>query len=258
MSTDNKASSKVKNSFIYFQIGLIVSMVIVLIILELKIESKPFQKAVYNLGPGVENFSPTEFNIQRPQSEKVVEKEVQKPVVQKVIDKVVVKPNVEKVDSKVVDASESTTESTNATNTDTTTKTEGETNNETSTANNNLPRNTFSIEEFPEFEACKGVAKSQQKTCFDEQLAKAVFKNLEYPALDASNNKEGVVFLEFVISNTGEITNVSAVPNGRSTELMKKNAIKALKQVPRIKPAKQGTQNVAVKYSLPVTFKIKN
>lgn len=253
MKASEKVPSKVKNSFIYFQIGLIATMFIVLVVLELKIETKP--KQVENPFDGInisEIFVPSEFNVETNSKEQLVKKIIQKTQTQKVSDKVEVKPDDVKVlkdDKLQVDSADKPSD---AKTTDDSLQKESN----DKPSGKDVIRNSFSIEQFPQFAACKGVSKSQQKKCFDEQLFKEVLKNLQYPSVDASNNKEGVVFLEFVISKTGQIINVSAVSNNRSTEEMKKNAIKALQKVPKMIPAQQGSESVAVKYSLPVSFKI--
>ncbi len=255
MKASEKVPSKLKNSFIYFQIGLIATMVIVLIILELNIENKPQEKALFGNPIDLSDpYTPSDFDVKANPKEVIVKKILQKTQTQKVSDKIEVKPD----DVKIVRDTKLADEGIEA-NTDVKETSASNNNNNANSPNpsdNNLVKNIFSIENFPQFEACKGVSKSQQKQCFDEQLFKAVLKNLEYPSVDVANNKEGTVFLEFIISNTGQITNVSAVSNNRSTELMKINAIKALQKVPRMKPAQQGSENVAVKYALPLSFKI--
>jgi TonB family protein len=253
MKTTEKVPSKVKNSFIYFQIGLIATMVVVLFILELNFETKPLKKIVYVPTGIEETFIPTDFKINYEPKNEVVQKTVLKPVTPRAVDKLEVKPNEVEIITKTEINTENTTSSTNTEANHTETKTE---NTNTGTSTDSGLRSVYSIEQYPMFAACQGVAKSEQKKCFDEQLFKAVLKNLEYPSNDLENGKQGVVFLEFIISSSGQIVDVSAVTNARSTEEMKKNAIKALKKVPKIIPAKQGDNSVAIKYALPVSFKI--
>ncbi|NJM78586.1 MAG: TonB family protein [Flavobacterium sp.] len=118
------------------------------------------------------------------------------------------------------------------------------------------PPNINTVEQLPMFKACKGLSRSEQKACFDEQLVKAISRNLVYPENDFDNRKQGTALIEFVIDENGNITNVKPLENNRATPDMKKAAEKALKKIPQLIPAKQGTKNVRIKYAIPITFKI--
>ena len=63
--------------------------------------------------------------------------------------------------------------------------------------------------------------------------------------------------LEFVIDEKGAITSVRALDNKRATIEMQKAAEKAVQKVSKLTPAKQGGNPVRIKYSIPVSFKIK-
>jgi TonB family protein len=115
----------------------------------------------------------------------------------------------------------------------------------------------FSVEQLPMFEACKGLSRSEQKACFDEQLSKAIVKHLTYPESDLEDGKQGVAQVEFVIDEKGTITSVKALDNKRATIEMQKAAEKAVKRIPKLIPAKQGDKAVKIKYSIPVVFKIR-
>ena len=114
----------------------------------------------------------------------------------------------------------------------------------------------FSVEQLPMFPACKGLSRAEQKECFDEQLAKAIVKNLVYPEGDLAIGKQGVAQVEFVIDENGAITNVVAINNKRASSEMQKAAERAVKRIPKLIPAKQGNKEVRIKYTIPVVFKI--
>jgi len=114
----------------------------------------------------------------------------------------------------------------------------------------------FSVEQLPMFKACKGLKRSEQKACFDEQLAKAISKNLVYPDKDLENKRQGTAVVEFVIDEKGNITNVKALDNNRATPAMQVAAEKAVSKLPKLEPAKQGDVAVKIKYVIPISFKV--
>lgn len=242
---------RVKNSFIYFQVGLIATMLVVLFILEFNFKdvSKPFSHVIstgiYSEPTYVYNPAPTT----KPQ-------ETTKPVVSSA-PKVthVFKPT--KAEPKEND---NTTPLANQDN-----PSDNQNNTNTTPSDNpkddgnggaSEPPTVFSVEQLPMFPACKGLSRAEQKECFDEELAKAIVKNLVYPEGDLAIGKQGVAQVEFVIDENGAITNVVAINNKRASSEMQKAAERAVKRIPKLIPAKQGNKEVRIKYTIPVVFKI--
>jgi TonB family protein len=114
----------------------------------------------------------------------------------------------------------------------------------------------FAVEQLPMFKACKGLLKSEQKACFDKELKRAISRYLVYPEDDFENGKEGSVMVEFVIDENGEVANVRTIENRKATPEMQLAAEKAVSRIPKLIPARQGNRNVKVKYVLPITFRI--
>jgi TonB family protein len=106
------------------------------------------------------------------------------------------------------------------------------------------------------FDACKGVRREEQKECFDNELQKFINKNISYPSNDIENRKEGTALIEFIIDENGYVTNVKALDNKRATVDMQKAAEKAIRKMPKIIPARQGKENVKIKYQIPVLFRL--
>ena len=240
---------KLKNSFAYFQIGLIVTMVVTLFVLEYKFENK---KSVTNdensVTISVEDVF--RYNPIIPESKPVakLEKAVVKmnrvsPVFKKVDDNQVLKPETKNIPDENNTINEVPNDLKQSPVSETATKPSENT--------------IFSVEQLPMFEACKGLARSEQKACFDSQLAKAISRNLTYPDSDFESGKRGTALVEFVIDEKGNITNVISVDNNRATYDMRMAAEKAIKKIPRITPAKQGKENVKIKYIIPVSFRLK-
>lgn len=82
-------------------------------------------------------------------------------------------------------------------------------------------------------------------------------KNMKYPKEVVSNNIEGKVYVRFVINTDGSITHPEItgrrIENG---ELLEKESIRVVKNMPKWKPGKQNGQPVRVRYVLPLTWKL--
>lgn len=239
---------KEKNSFIYFQLGLIATMVLVLFVLEFDFKTSK-KKLVSN--------SPEIFEINEP-SDYVIISEAKAVVPVKTSAPVSVFKNAFKLVNveipKEVEVVKETAKET------------GEISNEqphitpSSEGENSDPitekLTIFSVQSLPMFPGCKGISRAEQKACFDEQLAKFIMKHLVYPEDDLENGKQGVAQVEFVIDENGTITNVMALNNKRATLKMQKAAEKAIKRLPKLIPAMHGDKAVKIKYTIPVGFKI--
>lgn len=242
---------RVKNSFIYFQVGLIATMLVVLFILEFNFKdvSKPFgylpSNEIYSEPTYVYNPAPTT----KPQ-------ETTKPVVSNVSKVTYVFKPIKlepKKEDNIPPLANQDNSSDNQNNANTTPSETPKDNVGGEVAE--IPT-VFSVEQLPMFPACKGLSRAEQKACFDEQLAKAIVKNLVYPEEDLAVGKQGVAQVEFVIDENGVITNVVAVNNKRASLEMQKSAERAVKKIPKLIPAKQGNKEVRIKYTIPVVFKM--
>lgn len=252
MRTNVDFKKKTKNSFVYFQIGLIATMLVVLFVLEFQFKDAVKKVAIYDKPLHVEDVF-----IYNPVVVKPVEKIVEtvKPAVK--IPNDIVKLKIEKNDVKI--------EKTDLPKQDVTDPIVGGVDGNDipvdATPNPNPVKKVaptiFSVEQLPMFAACEGLSRAAQKACFDEQLAKVVSRYLEYPESDYESGRQGTALIEFVIDEKGNVTDVKALANKRSTPEMNRAAEKAVKRIPKLIPAKQGDKPVRIKYSIPVVFKIR-
>ena len=108
------------------------------------------------------------------------------------------------------------------------------------------------IEDVPVFPGCKG-NKAALKTCFNKKVQKHFLRkfNAELPnelGLDAGRKR---VFIGFKIDRSGNVVNITArAPHAR----IKKEVIKVMKMLPKMKPGRQRGKAVGVKYSIPFTL----
>ncbi len=101
------------------------------------------------------------------------------------------------------------------------------------------------------------VASVQQLPVFpggDAALFKYIAENIKYPAIAKENGTQGKVVLSFLISKTGQISNVQVlrgVGGGCDQE-----AIRVVNNMPDWSPGKHNGVPVNVRYTLPVSFKL--
>jgi Ca-activated chloride channel family protein len=86
-------------------------------------------------------------------------------------------------------------------------------------------------------------------------LMNYIAQNLNYPKTAQDNGIQGKVIVRFSVEKDGSISKVEVV---RSLDpACDKEAIRIIKSLPKFIPAKQNGVNVAVWYTLPITFKLK-
>ncbi len=89
-----------------------------------------------------------------------------------------------------------------------------------------------------------------------QEFYKFVGENLKYPAFAQANNVEGRVFVQFVVEKDGTLTQfeiVRGIGYGADEE-----AIRVLKMAPKWKPGKQRGHPVRVRMFIPINFKLAN
>lgn len=87
------------------------------------------------------------------------------------------------------------------------------------------------------------------------EMYKYISDNLKYPVVDQEMGTQGRVTIRFVVSKTGEITNIQLLKGISPT--CDKEAIRVIKSMPRWLPGKQNGNAVQVYFTIPVVFKLK-
>jgi protein TonB len=108
------------------------------------------------------------------------------------------------------------------------------------------------IEDVPVFPGCKG-NKTALKKCFNKKIQKhfASKFNAELPNELGLTPGKKKIFIGFKIDKYGNVINVQArAPHPK----IKKEVIKVMKLLPRMKPGRQRGRAVGVKYSIPFTL----
>lgn len=99
-----------------------------------------------------------------------------------------------------------------------------------------------------------GVEQMPQFPGGEKELMAYLSKNIKYPTIAAENGIQGRVTLRFVVSKTGDISDVSVLKGLDPS--CDKEAIRVVKAMPKWIPGRQNGRNVPVYYTLPVMFRL--
>ena len=102
--------------------------------------------------------------------------------------------------------------------------------------------NFYVIEEKPEFPGGEAA------------MFQWIAKNIKYPEIAKENGVQGKVFVQFVIGKDGKVTDVQVV-RGVDPSL-DKEAVRVIQSMPTWKPGKQRGKAVKVSFQIPINFKL--
>ncbi|RXR34039.1 energy transducer TonB [Flavobacterium piscinae] len=115
------------------------------------------------------------------------------------------------------------------------------------------------LDELPTFKACTGLKGDAQKACFNEQMKKYLQRNLRYPERAKENNKQGSVLVEFIINTNGSITGVKPANAAQFHDKdLEKEALRVISKLPNLEPGRVKGESVNVRYRIPITFRLSN
>ena len=109
------------------------------------------------------------------------------------------------------------------------------------------------IEDVPIFPGCESVAKSQRRACFQEQMNKHIRKNFRYPDIAQEMGIQGRVYVNFIISKDGTITNIRMRGPDKNLE---NEAARIIGRLPQMTPGRQRGRAVRVPFSIQITFRL--
>ena len=109
------------------------------------------------------------------------------------------------------------------------------------------------IEDVPIFPGCEGVKKSERRDCFQKQINIHIHKNFRYPEIAQEMGIQGRVYVSFIISKDGSITNISMRGPDKNLE---KEAHRIISKLPLMTPGKQRGRPVRVPFSIPIIFRL--
>ncbi|MEC7124753.1 MAG: energy transducer TonB, partial [Bacteroidota bacterium] len=97
------------------------------------------------------------------------------------------------------------------------------------------------------------VAKSKRRECFQEKINKHIRKNFRYPEIAQEMGIQGRVYVNFIISKDGSISNIRMRGPDKNLE---KEAARIIGKLPKMTPGKQRGRPVRVPFSIPITFRL--
>ena len=104
--------------------------------------------------------------------------------------------------------------------------------------------------------SCASIAdRSAQMQCFNQWIQSYLAQHLNYPPRAAALGEEETLYIQFVISELGEVEQVLTV-RGDNQDL-KEEAERVISAMPLFKPASQMGRAVKVRLTIPVRFKLR-
>lgn len=88
----------------------------------------------------------------------------------------------------------------------------------------------------------------------EQELMKFISENLHYPSVAAETGVEGRVTIRFVVSKTGDVTNVEVIRGLDAA--CDKEALRVVRMMPKWIPGRQNGRNVPVFFTLPILYKL--
>lgn len=119
-----------------------------------------------------------------------------------------------------------------------------------------LQQHQVVIEEKVEEQIYRGVEQMPEFPGGEKELMKYLNDNITYPVIAAENGIQGRVTLEFVVSETGAISDVKVIQ--KLDPSCDKEAMRVIQAMPKWIPGMQNGRAVKVYYTVPVTFKLQN
>ena len=109
------------------------------------------------------------------------------------------------------------------------------------------------IENVPTYPGCENMIEKEKKKCFNKKIQTLVAKNFKLKMAKRLKLKKGKnnIYVQFLISKTGEISQISArAPHPK----LEKEGIRVVQLIPKVQPGIHRGQEVSVRYILPITF----
>ena len=90
----------------------------------------------------------------------------------------------------------------------------------------------------------------------DAELLKYIATNIKYPKESQDNGEQGRVICSFIVGRDGSVNNPEVLRG--VTPLLNEEAVRVINTMTRWNPGMQRGKSVAVKYTVPITFRLKS
>ena len=234
------------NHSLFFQVGLIVSLLIVFFIMESSIGYTPAKVGKYaktTLEEPPFNVFTVAHDEPQPPKKKVVRQKSITNIAKPIFTALTVAPD----NSNMVETNTSPTDGPVVSDPPIVAKPE--------VPVNTGPKNIMSVEFVPIFPGCESLATNKERVaCMSSKIGAFVqrkFRTDKFDYLSSDNTHK--VYVNLKIDSKGEITDIKARAANRDLEEEGKRVIGKL---PKMKPGKQGDLNVDVLYTVPIVFRV--
>ncbi len=111
------------------------------------------------------------------------------------------------------------------------------------------------VESVPIFPGCEDAKdNAERKLCFQQKILQFVGREFKFPEMARQMGIQGKVYVNFVIEKNGKITNVEVIRG--PDQLLNDEAVRVVKMLPQLTPAKQRGKPVRMSFTLPINAKL--
>lgn len=111
------------------------------------------------------------------------------------------------------------------------------------------------VESVPIFPGCEDAKNNdEKKQCFQQKILQFVGREFQFPEMARTMGIQGRVYVYFVIEKNGSISDVKVM---RGVDpLLDDEAVRVVKKLPKLTPAKQRGKPVRMSFTLPINAKL--
>ncbi|MCB0446237.1 MAG: energy transducer TonB [Gelidibacter sp.] len=233
-----------KNSTLYFQVGLIICLLVTFGVFEMNFEKTNHDYAIVDPIDEISEFAPEVFEIEKTDKQKVDEKKTSVVITKEPIEKE--NDYVEKLPTQLF--TEPQTSSNTTAKIDEIDKIE-------KIIEEDHVFSTIGVEKVPIYPGCESAKNNKQRLeCMSEKLSKLVQRNFDLDlATELGLTGTQKIDIAFKIDKNGNIADVKARAPHHQLE---KEAVRLTTKIPKMQPGKQREKPVTVMYNLPIIFKV--
>lgn len=114
------------------------------------------------------------------------------------------------------------------------------------------------VEKMPTYKGCESMKSEMEKQkCTNEKIMAYLSENVSYPEEAQDQEIEGRVFVRYIVTPSGKVTDVEVIRGIPSGEILDQEAVRVIQNLPDFNPGIQKGEAVAVQYNVPIRFALK-
>lgn len=117
------------------------------------------------------------------------------------------------------------------------------------------PVNVLAVEQVPIYPGCEGLSTNEEyRACMSQKISKLISRKFDGDlAADLGLSGTQRIFVQFKIDKIGNVVDIKArAPHNR----LEREAVKVVGKIPQMVPGKQKDKNVEVMYMLPISLQV--